>query len=153
MGLNVWKERDALRAQLHESEARVQSLLKEFDRHRRHSREELETADRRASVRAAAAFLPVYDQLVLALNAEGASEAFLSGVRMTQQQLLRVLKDADVQPMDCLGKPFDPRFHEAMDHVSHPDAESGVIVEVLREGFFSETEGVVVRHALVNVAR
>ena len=52
MGLNVWKERDALRAQLDESEARVQSLLKEFDRHRRHSREELETADRRASIRA-----------------------------------------------------------------------------------------------------
>ena len=31
MGLNVWKERDELRAQLTETEARNQTLLKEFE--------------------------------------------------------------------------------------------------------------------------
>ncbi|MDO4355339.1 MAG: nucleotide exchange factor GrpE [Clostridia bacterium] len=153
MGLNIWRERDELRAQLEESEARAQSLLKEFDRHRRHARDELESADRRARIQATAAFLPVYDQLALALSAEGASEAFLSGVRMTQQQFLRVLREADIQRMDCLGKPFDPRFHEAVEHVEQPDAESGIVVEVLREGFFSEAEGMVVRHAMVKVAK
>lgn len=153
MGLNVWKERDELRAGLEKSEARVESLLKEFERYRRHSREELESADRRARVDAAAAFLPVYDQLQLALSAQGASEAFLTGVRMTLSELLRVFQTSGIQPMDCLGKPFDPQFHEAVEHIEQPDAESGIIIEVLRDGFFSEAEGLVVRHAMVRVAR
>lgn len=153
MGLNVWKERDELRAQLTESEVRYQSLLREFERHRRNSRAEAESVDRRADIRAAAAFLPVYDQLTLALQAQGAPEEFLAGVRMTLNEFLRVLEGMGIQPMDSLGKKFDPQFHEAVDHAQQDGSESDDIIGVIREGFFCTGDGAVVRHAMVRVAK
>lgn len=153
MGLNIWKERDELRAQLTEAEAQYQALLREFDRHRRHSRTELESADSRACMQAAAEFLPVYDQLTLALQAEGATEEYSSGIRMTLKAFLHVLDGMDIQPMDSLGKPFNPQFHEAVDHVEQEGADSDSIIEVIREGFFRTTDGAIVRHAMVRVAK
>lgn len=153
MGLNVWKERDELRAQLTEAEAQCQSLLREFERHRRHSRTELESADSRACAQAAAAFLPVYDQLTLALQAEGATEEYASGIRMTLKEFLHVLEGMDIHPMESLGKKFDPQFHEAVDHAEHEGAESDDIIEVIREGFFRPTDGAIIRHAMVRVAK
>lgn len=153
MGLNIWKERDELRARLTEAEAQQQNLLREFERHRRHARADLEAADARADIRTAAAFLPVYDQLSLALQAQGASEEFLSGVRMTLKQFLQVLEGMDIHSMESAGKPFDPQYHEAVDHAEHPDAESGAVFEVVREGFFRASDGAIVRHAMVRVAK
>lgn len=153
MGLNIWKERDELRAQLTESEARCQTLLREFERHRRNSRAEIEASDRRAMNRAAAAFLPVYDQLTLAAQAQGAPEEFLAGVRMTLSEFLRTLEGMGIQPMDSCGKPFDPQFHEAVDHAECEGAEPDTVIETVREGFFCAEDGAVVRHAMVRVAK
>ena len=153
MGLNIWKERDELRAQLTEAEVQYQSLLREFERHRRHSRTELESADSRARVQAAAAFLPVYDQLTLALQAQGASEDFMNGVRMTLKTFLHVLEGMGIHSMESLGKKFDPQFHEAVDHTEQEGAESDDIIDVIREGFFCPDDGAVVRHAMVRVAK
>lgn len=153
MGLNVWKERDELRAQLAESEARCQSLLREFERHRRHAREEAESADRRADIRAASAFLPVYDQLLLAAQAQGAPEEFLAGVRMTLSEFLRVLEGMGIAPMDSLGKAFDPQLHEAVDHTEYEGAQPDEIIGVIREGFLCTNDSAIVRHAMVRVAK
>lgn len=153
MGLNVWKERDELRTQLTESEVRCQNLMREFDRHRRHSRAELESADKRAQLAAAAAFLPVYDQLTLALQAQGASEEFLTGVRMTLNQFLHVLEGMGIRAMESLGAAFDPNLHEAVDHAECKGAESDHVIEVIREGFIRTEDGAVVRHAMVRVAK
>lgn len=153
MGLNVWKERDELRAQLTEAEVQYQSLLREFERHRRHSRTELESADNRASAQAAAAFLPVYDQLTLALQAQGATDEFMNGVQMTLKTFLHVLEGMDIRPMESLGKKFDPQYHEAVDHAEQEGAESDDIIEVVREGFFRLADGSVIRHAMVRVAK
>ena len=153
MGLNVWKERDKLRAQLTESEVRYQNLMREFDRHRRHSRAELDSADKRAQMSAAAAFLPVYDQLTLALQAQGATEEFLTGVRMTLNQYLQVLSGMGICSMESLGKTFDPNLHEAVDHAECEGAESDQIIEVIREGFIRTEDSAVVRHAMVRVAK
>ena len=153
MGLNVWKERDELRAQLTESEVQYQNLFREFERHRRNSRAEIQSADRRAGIRAAAAFLPVYDQLTLAVQAQGAPEEFLAGVRMTLSEFLRTLEGMGIVPMDSLGKKFDPQFHEAVDHAECEDAESDDIIETVREGFICTDDNSVVRHAMVRVAK
>ena len=153
MGLNVWKERDELRAQLEDAQAQFQSLQVEFERHRRHSRTDLQNADQRARIQVAAAFLPVYDQLLLALQADGASESFRSGIRMTLNQFMRSLDGMGIQSMESLGKKFDPQYHEAVDHTETPGAESDTITEVLREGFFCTDDGAVVRHAMVCVAK
>lgn len=153
MGLNIWKERDELRAQLEDAQAQYQSLLVEFERHRRHSRTELQNSDQRARIQAAAAFLPVYDQLLLALQADGASESYRSGIRMTLNQFMRSLDGMGIQSMESLGKKFDPQYHEAVDHAEVPGAESDVIIEVIREGFFCISDGAIVRHAMVRVAK
>ena len=153
MGLNVWKERDELRAQLAESEAQYQTLFREFERHRRHSRAEAESADRRADIRAAAAFLPVYDQLTLALQAQGAPEEFLAGVRMTRNEFLRVMEGMGIVPMDSIGRKFDPQYHEAADCAEFEGVEPDTIAEVIREGFICTDGSTVVRHAMVRVAR
>lgn len=46
--------------------------------------------------------------------------------------------------------PFDPKLHEAVEHIEDPDLAENTVVRVIRAGF---TRGdTVLRHALVAVA-
>ena len=45
------------------------------------------------------------------------------------------LKEVDVHPMDCVGKPFDPRWHEALMHHPMPGAEPNSVTVELQKGW------------------
>ncbi len=53
---------------------------------------------------------------------------------MVHKQLLATLAKHGVEPIDALGRPFDPNQHEAM--VQQPDAEhpEGTVVAELEQG-------------------
>lgn len=61
--------------------------------------------------------LPFIDSLDRALeHAENNSDiqAFKEGLKLIQDQLLGCLKKHGVEKIECVGKEFDPNFHEAM---------------------------------------
>lgn len=64
-----------------------------------------------------------------------ALEALLTGVEMTEKELLGVLARHGVTPIEAEGLPFDPHVHEAMFEVPDERVPHGTVVQVLERGF------------------
>jgi molecular chaperone GrpE len=100
--------------------------------------------------------LAVVDTLDRALehaDKDGSAEGILEGIRMTHRQIIDRLHNMGVRSMDTVGKPFDPRFHEAVDVASSQahSVEPGTVVEELQKGYLFDGE--VLRPARVRVAK
>lgn len=87
--------------------------------------------------RVAAAFLPVLDNIDLALrHADAEPSAIVEGIRAVRDQALAVLARLGYPRQDETGAPFDPARHEVVAVVAPEDGLSpGVVVEVLRPGY------------------
>jgi molecular chaperone GrpE len=141
------------RTEVAELEDRWRRALADLDNLRkRYSRDLLrERAAERERV--AAAFLPVIDNIDLALeHAEAAPEAIVEGVWAIREQALAVLAHLGYPRRDEVGRPFDPTRHEVVAVV--PTAEGsdpGSVVEVVRPGYGDSERSL--RPASVTVAR
>ncbi len=125
-------------------------LAAEYDNFRRRSAKEKSDAYSKAKADAALAFLPVYDNLERALKQGSSDEAFVKGVEMTMTQLLSVLEGLGIKPIDALGKPFDPNFHNAVMHVEDESLGENTVAQVFQTGFIMGDK--VIRFAMVQVA-
>ena len=54
---------------------------------------------------------------------------------MIYDQFLSVLKDAGVEPIDAVGEPFDPNFHEAISQQEASEAAEGTVLEQVQRGY------------------
>ncbi|WP_327002566.1 nucleotide exchange factor GrpE [Dactylosporangium sp. NBC_01737] len=107
------------------------------------------TAERQ---RVAAAWLPVLDNLDLALRHAGADpETIVQGVAQVREQAGDVLARLGFGPVGAVGEPFDPARHEAAEAVEEPGVPAGTIVRVIRPGYGGDT--LLLRPAVVAVAR
>jgi len=99
--------------------------------------------------------LAVVDNLERALEHGGAADegAVLEGIRMTHRQVLEMLANMGVRPMEARGKAFDPRYHEAIDVASHQElgVQPETVVEEIQRGYL--VDGEVLRPARVRVAK
>src|ERR1700742_3218015 len=86
--------------------------------------------------RVAGAWLPIVDNLELAISHAGdQSDAVLEGVRSILEQALRVLQQLGYPRDGEAGVPFDPDRHEVVGVVDRPDTVPGTVVEVVRPGY------------------
>ncbi|GLZ55573.1 nucleotide exchange factor GrpE [Actinomycetospora sp. NBRC 106378] len=95
--------------------------------------------------RVAAAFLPVLDNLDLALqHAQGDAGAVVDGVRAVREQAAAILAGLGYPRQDDTGVPFDPARHEVVgvvapggDHGDDAggDPGPGRVVDVVRPGY------------------
>ena len=125
-------------------------LCAEYDNFRKRSQKEKDAiyADVRANT--LTSFLPVYDNLVRALNQPTEDEAYKKGVEMIMTQFKTTMEKLGVTEMDCLGKKFNPAFHNAVMHVDDEEKGENEIVEVFQQGFMLGDK--VIRFAMVKVA-
>lgn len=72
------------------------------------------------------------------------------GFRLVLEDARKILHDEGVKEVPGKGKPFNLRFHQAVDRVEHGDAREGTIVEVVQRGYQWGQE--ILRPALVKVA-
>ena len=97
--------------------------------------------------------LPVVDNFERAMAAapkEGDGKVFAEGIAMIYNQLKKTLEDLGVKPIDCVGQPFDPNFHNAVMHVEDESLGENVVAEELLKGYMYK-DGVL-RHSMVKVA-
>jgi molecular chaperone GrpE len=137
-----------------ELEDRWRRAVAELDNVRKRFERQLAEQARTERARAAAAFLPVLDNLELALRHAGADPAaIVAGVQAVHSQALEVLTGLGYRRVEPVGERFDPARHEAARVVPAADGtEPGTIVEVQRPGYV-DGSGTVVRAAVVTVAR
>jgi molecular chaperone GrpE len=96
-------------------------------------------------------FLPVLDNLQLALKANGTVEQVRSGVDLIVKQIQEVLHQMQVVPVSAEGEAFDPRVHEALGTVDREDLPDQHVAEEIRRGYKLRER--LLRPALVRVAR
>ena len=124
----------------------------DLDNLQKQSQKRINDVISRANGRLLLQLLPIVDEISLAVNtAENVSENILVGVKMVQGKLLKLLESEGVKPIEALGKPFDPRYHEAVFEVDTKDHPDGYVMDELRSGFTYNDR--ILRASLVKVAR
>ncbi|WNM32839.1 nucleotide exchange factor GrpE [Streptomyces sp. Li-HN-5-11] len=143
---------DEYAAALQEAEDRWRRALADLDNLRKRHVRELERVAAAERARTAAAFLPVIDNLELALSHAAADPgAIVEGVRAVRDQAVNVLERLGYPRHAERGVSFDPARHEVVGVVQDPDADPNTVVQVLRPGY-GEAERQL-RPAAVTVAK
>jgi molecular chaperone GrpE len=127
----------------------LRRIAAEFENFRkRAARERAETVER-AAQRVIMTLLPVLDSFDAAIShvPDDADAALAAGLRGTHQQMLDILGTEGLAPIEALGMPFDPEFHEA---VSGGGDGHLVVTAEMRRGY--TLNGRVIRPSLVQVA-
>ena len=146
----VDSELETLKKMVALQEDKYLRLAAEYENYRRRTAKEKEAIWSDAKGDAAAAFLPVYDNLERALKQETADEAYKKGVEMTMNQLKDVLAKLGITEIPALGETFDPKFHNAVMHVDDENLGENVVADVFQAGF--QLGEKVIRFAMVKVA-
>jgi len=63
------------------------------------------------------------------------TEAFFEGVKLLRTQIYKVLEDNGIQPIECVGQPFDPAYHEAMTQQETDEQPENTVIAELQRGF------------------
>ena len=96
--------------------------------------------------------LPVVDNFERGLDALSEEEkegAFAQGFIKIYQQMITVLEEIGVKPMDAVGKEFNPDFHNAVMHEENEEMGENLVSEEFQKGYMYK-DGVL-RHSMVKV--
>ena len=146
---------DALGRLQAEKDELMQTLVRrqaDFENYRKRIERERDEDRRRGIERVLEDLLPVLDGFERALKAHDnpAYEEYKKGLTLIYQQLWNVAAKQGLEKIEALGKPFDPRVHQAIERVETTEHAEGTNVEVLQDGYLFH--GRVLRPSVVRVA-
>jgi len=121
-------ERDQLLDRLARMQAEFENARKRAERERQADREY-------ATCNVIEQFLPVLDNLNLALKSTGSAHQLRSGVELIVKQMEEILRQLQVSPINAVGEEFDPRLHEALGSVERHDLPDQHVAEEIRRGY------------------
>ena len=124
-------------------------LAAEYDNYRKRSQRERDSIFNDVRSDTVTKFLPVYDNLVRALEQSTADEAYRKGVEMIMTQFKDILSRLGVTEIESVGKTFDPALHNAVMHDTDESQGENIIVQELQKGF--KLGDKVIRFAMVKV--
>ncbi|GIF52582.1 molecular chaperone GrpE [Asanoa ferruginea] len=117
-------------------EDRLRRALADLDNVRKRHARELAAEREAERARVSAQWLPVIDNLELALgHTSDDDDPVIQGVRAVRDQAVAVLAMLGFPRYGDTGVPFDPRRHDAVVTRPDPDVPPGTVVEVLRPGY------------------
>lgn len=97
--------------------------------------------------------LPVVDNFergIKSIPEEEKESPVASGMEMIYKQLMTVLTDLGVTPIEAVGQEFDPNLHNAVMHVEDEELGENVVAEEFQKGY--KYKDAVLRHSMVKVA-
>ena len=111
----------------------------EFENYKKRMTRETDEFKKYANESLISALLPVIDNLeraiISAKDDSGNAESLIQGIELTLNEILNVFSKYHVEPIESIGKPFDPNFHQAMlqeETDKHPD---NTIIQELQRGY------------------
>jgi molecular chaperone GrpE len=143
-------ELEQLRGERDQLTDRLARLQAEFDNARKREIKERQDTRDYAIQSAVEPFLGVLDNFALALKSDGDVAQLRTGVQLIVKQMEEALRTLNVQPVEAVGAPFDPRIHEALGSIEtleHPDHQ---VLEEIRRGY--KLRDKLLRPALVRIA-
>ena len=130
-------ESDALLKDLAEQKDLHLRLAADFENFKKRSRQESEARAAAQKESFIVELLPVIDNLERALAAGALQDPapFHQGVEMTLKQMQQLLHRHGVESEEIVGKPFDPRRHEALSQGHDPGQPDQAVLEVVQRGY------------------
>jgi molecular chaperone GrpE len=141
---------ERLHRALDEERDRYLRLLADFENFRRRVGREQQAARREGRRAALLPLLPALDTLNRALAAGSTDRDFYEGVAAIYRLFLAALREAGAEPVEAVGRRFDPTLHEAVATVAPDGDEPGTVVREVRRGWRLDDE--LLRPAQVVVA-
>ncbi|GEM_PF-11277 len=131
---------------------RLMRTMAEFDNYRKRSEKEKTQMFEIGARDIIEKILPVIDNFERGLGAiteEEKEGAFAQGIEKIYRQLVTTLTEAGLQPIEAVGKTFDPNYHNAVMHAEDQEQEENVVAEEFQKGYMYKDT--VVRHSMVKV--
>lgn len=129
-----------LTAQLEKEKERVLRLSAELENYKKRMEKELSQFKKYANESLLKQLLTVIDNLERAIatadtDAGGESKGLLDGIKMTHEEILKLLKSFSVEPVKAEGEPFDPEYHQAVTQEETDDHPENTVVRELQKGY------------------
>ena len=147
------KKKDKKDEQIEELTDKVKRQMAEFDNFRKRTEKEKSQMYDMGAKTIVEKILPVIDNFergIAAVPEDNKEDAFVVGMDKIYRQMLTVLEEAGVKPIEAVGAEFDPNFHNAVMHVEDETLGENVVAEELQKGYMYRDT--VVRHSMVKVA-
>ncbi len=151
------KKKDKKDKQIEDLTAQLEDLRKrnlaEFENFRKRSEKEKSTMFDMGAKSVVEKLLPIIDNFergFAGVSEEQMSDPFVSGMDMVYKQLQKALADMGVEPIEAVGKPFDPNLHNAVMHIEDENLGENTVAQEFQKGYLYH--GTVVRHSMVQVA-
>ena len=129
---------------------RLQRTMAEFDNFRKRTEKEKASMYIIGAKEIVEKILPVVDNFERGLATAQEGDAFADGMKMIYKQLMTTLDELGVKPIEAVGPPFDPNYHNAVMHVEDESLGENVVAEELQKGY--TYKDFVIRHSMVKVA-
>ncbi len=147
------KKKDKKDEQIEDLTDRLKRQMAEFENFRKRTEKEKSQMYALGAKSIVEKILPVIDNFERGLAAvpdDGKDDPFVDGMNKIYKQMMSVLEEVGVKPIEAEGKEFDPDFHNAVMHIEDETVGENIIVEELQKGYMYHDS--VVRHSMVKVA-
>ncbi len=131
-------EMEALIAERDDYKNKWARAMADLDNYRRRIQKEMEDDRKYAALPLLKAVLPGLDGLQLALKAAETSqnaEQLITGVQMVAKQFETSLANVGIKPIEAVGQPFDPNFHEAITQRPSADHPPMTVLDEVERGY------------------
>lgn len=146
------KKKDKKDEKIEELTDQVKRQMAEFDNFRKRTEKEKTQMYEIGAKSIIEKVLPVVDNFERGLAAvpeENQDDAFVEGMNKIYKQIMTMLEEADVRPIEAIGKEFDPNLHNAVMQTESEEYETGIVAQELQKGYTYRDS--VVRHSMVAV--
>jgi molecular chaperone GrpE len=146
------QELQLLKGKLEEADNRYLRLQADFDNFRRRTRLDLEASQKYRAQKLITDLLPAIDNFERAMKVEADNEqtkTLLQGMDMVYRSLLDALKIEGVEPIESVGKEFDPHQHQAVMQGEDENYGSNIVTDEFQKGYMLKDR--VIRPAMVKV--
>ena len=147
------KKKEKWEEKIEELEDRVKRQMAEFDNFRKRTEKEKSHMYEVGARDVIEKILPVVDNFERGLATvpeDQKNDPVIDGMDKIYRQLMTVLTDLGVEPIEAVGKEFDPNFHNAVMHVEDEELGENVVAEEFQKGYLYKDT--VIRHSMVKVA-
>lgn len=147
------EKKDKKDEKIEELTDRVRRQMAEFDNFRKRTEKEKTQMFETGAKSIVEKILPVVDNFergLAAVTEEEKGTPFVEGMEKIYKQMMTVLEEAGVKPIEAVGQEFDPNLHNAVMHVEDESVGENVVVEEFQKGY--TYKDFVVRHSMVKVA-
>ncbi len=145
----------AAEAEASENRDRMLRMAAELDNSKKRAARDLDDIKKYATENLIRQLLTVVDNLERAIasaapdNENG--QSLVDGVALTLAEIMKILEKHYVSPIQALGEPFDPAFHQAMCQEESTDQPPNTVVQEFQKGYLIHDR--LLRPAMVVVSK